>query len=145
MAEIRFEDIQAIQFLQDKFQELAHVFDMDRRILRDLQNRLGMLTAGEHRKGDDSDLLRALLADSNIQMSRINSMLKRLDATIALVCLSGSEKKVTKENRFVQIDGEFWVFIVLTSVLLSVTFGAYVWYLRRHRAYLKNGHAEKEA
>ncbi|KAF2234856.1 hypothetical protein EV356DRAFT_532406 [Viridothelium virens] len=212
MAEIRFEDIQAIQFLQDKFQELAHVFDMDRRILRDLQNRLGMLTAGEHRKGDDSDLLRALLADSNIQMSRINSMLKRLDATIALVrtildfqCwdslknnsqsmsemakLTQMENKLiveltqkasrdtdilktltllaltylpaslassmmgmnyiniksTKENRFVQIDGEFWVFIVLTSVLLSVTFGAYVWYLRRHRAYLKNGHAEKEA
>lgn len=33
----------------------------------------------------------------------------------------------------IQIAGEFWVFIVLTTVLLLCTLSPYFWYIRRHR------------
>lgn len=34
----------------------------------------------------------------------------------------------------IQVAGEFWVFAVLTAVLLLCTLFPYFWYIRRHRA-----------
>ena len=87
MTDIQFEDTQEIQVLQDKCHQLAHLFGMDRTILRDMLNRL--LTTGaanESHSRAEADFMSAMLAEANIQMSRADNLLKRLDGTIALVC-----------------------------------------------------------
>jgi hypothetical protein len=33
----------------------------------------------------------------------------------------------------IEIAGEFWVFVVLTTVLLICTLAPYFWYIRRHQ------------
>jgi hypothetical protein len=87
MTNIQFEDTQEIQVLQDKCQQLAHLFGMDRTILQDMQNRLLTTTRTDDRQGRaEADFMSDMVAEANIQMSRINNLLKRLDGTIALVC-----------------------------------------------------------
>ena len=58
---------------------------MDRNILRDMQDILAAMPGTDSMRDDDSDLISALMSDSNIQMSRVDSVLQRLDGTIALV------------------------------------------------------------
>ena len=86
MTDIQFEDTQEIQVLQDKCQQLAHLFGMDRTILRDMQTRLLTTTPIDERRGRaEADFMSAMVAEANTQMSRVNNLLKRLDGTIALV------------------------------------------------------------
>ena len=85
--DIQFEDTQEIQVLQDKCQQLAHLFGIDRTILQDMLNRLLTTNAVEEsRIRAEADSMSAVLAEANIQMSRVENLLKRLDGTIALVC-----------------------------------------------------------
>jgi len=83
-ADIRFEDTQDIQVLQDKCQQVAHDFDMDRKVIQDMQSQFAAMHSDAAQE-PESDFILALVAEANIQMSRVNSMLKRLDGTIALV------------------------------------------------------------
>lgn len=86
MADVRFEDTQEIQLLQDKCQQLALVFDMDQTILQDMRSRFAMLPSiNDAEKEAESDSLLSLIVEANIEIARVNSMLKRLDETIALV------------------------------------------------------------
>jgi hypothetical protein len=86
MADVRFEDTQEIQVVQDKCQQLAHVFDVNRMVLRDMEARIATIPSTHGTQSiDESDFVHSLISESNIQMNRINSMLQRLDGTIALV------------------------------------------------------------
>jgi hypothetical protein len=86
MADVRFEDTQEIQVVQDKCQQLAHVFDVNRTVLRDMETRIATIPPTNGTQSvDESDFVQSLISESNIQMNRINSMLKRLAGTIALV------------------------------------------------------------
>ena len=87
MTDIQFEDTQEIQVLQDKCQQLAHLFGMDRTILRDMLDQLLTTTdANEGQNRSEADLMSAMVVEANTQMSRVENLLKRLDGTIALVC-----------------------------------------------------------
>lgn len=83
-ADIRFEDTQEIQVLQDKCQQVAHDFDMDRKIIQDMQSQFAAMHSDAAQE-PESDFILALVAEADIQMRRVNSMLKRLDGTIALI------------------------------------------------------------
>jgi len=200
LAEVRFEDTQEIQFVQDKCQQLAHVFDVNRTVLKNMEIRYATIPpANGTQDVDESDFVHSLILESNIQMNRVSSMLKRLDGTIALIrttldfrCLASlqhNSRLVTEMTRLtaqengmivqltrkasrdtdilkiitlltlvylpasfvasmmsmgyinvesvkklsIQIAGEFWVFVVLTIVLLLCTLSPYFWYVRRHR------------
>lgn len=87
MADVRFEDTQEIQVVQDKCQQLAHVFNMNRTILQDMETRFATIPPINGTQDvAELDFVQSLILESNIQMNRVNSMLKRLDGTIALVC-----------------------------------------------------------
>lgn len=87
MADVRFEDTQEIQVIQDKCQQLAHVFDVNRTVLKNMELRFATIPpANGTQEVDESDFVNSLILESTIQMSRVDSMLKRLDGTIALVC-----------------------------------------------------------
>lgn len=201
MTDIQFEDTQEIQVLQDKCQQLAHLFGMDRTILRDMLNRLLTITdANESQNRSEADLMSAMVVEANIQMSRVENLLKRLDGTIALVrtivdfrCLASLENnssimtEITRLSRiensmmiklteratrdteimktltilalvylpasfvssmmgmdyinvrwakrriYIQFQGEFWVFLLLTAILLLITLGLYRFWIRRTR------------
>lgn len=86
LSNIQFEDTQEIQVLQDKCQQLGHVFDMDRAILQNMHCRIQKLLAiNDTLEEAELDLISALIAEADIQMGRVNSLLKRLDGTVALV------------------------------------------------------------
>jgi hypothetical protein len=86
LSNIQFEDTQEIQVLQDKCQQLGHVFDMDRTVLQDMYGRIQTLPViNDALDETESDFISALIAEANIQMGRVNSLLKRLDGTVALV------------------------------------------------------------
>ena len=86
LSNIQFEDTQEIQVLQDKCQQLSHVFDMDRAILQNMHRRIQTLPAiNDTLEEAELDLISALIAEADIQMGRVNSLLKRLDGTVALV------------------------------------------------------------
>lgn len=199
MTDIQFEDTQEIQVLQDKSQQLAHLFGMDRTILRDMLNRLLTTTAtNESQSRAEADFMSAMLAEADIQMSRVENLLRRLDGTIALVrtivdfrCLASLENnsskmtELTRLARFesammieltkrstrdteimktltilalvylpasfvssmmgmdyinvhsagrsisIHFEGEFWIFLLLTTILLLITLGFYRLWIRR--------------
>lgn len=86
MADIQFEDTQEIQVLQDKSQQLAHLFGMDRAILREVQSRLptiGVISGAQDPL--ETNFMSSMVTEADIQMSRIDNLLKRLEGTIALV------------------------------------------------------------
>jgi hypothetical protein len=86
IADVRFEDTQEIQVVQDKCQQLAHVFHMNRTILHDIETRFATIPSADGTQNlAEPDFVRSLILESNIQMNRVNSLLKRLDGTIALV------------------------------------------------------------
>jgi hypothetical protein len=87
MADVRFEDTQEIQVVQDKCQQLCHVFNMNRTILQDMEIRFATIPSVSGTQDvAELEFVQSLISESNIQMNRVNSMLKRLDGTIALVC-----------------------------------------------------------
>ena len=94
MTDIQFKDTQEIQVLQDKCQQLAHLFGMDRTILRNVQSHFLSMTVNNCQGRAEIDFMSGMVAEADIQMGRIENLLKRLDGTIALVC-SGSLTKVT--------------------------------------------------
>jgi Mg2+ and Co2+ transporter CorA len=202
MAEVRFEDTQEIQVLQDKCQQLAHVLDMDRAILENMQSRFSLLPSiNDIEEKAEVDSILSLIVEANIQMSRVNSTLQRLNGTIALIrtildfrCLASLQhnsrimrdvtsltrkenalmvqltKKASRDTdilktitlltliylpasfvssmmgmNYINVDtvrnklsihlaGEFWVFLLLTAILLTFTLGSYYWYIRYNRA-----------
>ncbi|KAI9709139.1 MAG: hypothetical protein M1820_003586 [Bogoriella megaspora] len=85
MADVRFKDTQSIQYLQDKFHQLSHVFQTDRCMLLQVQNWLQMHENASAAPKGDLNAIAALLAVADIQSNRINSLLKRLDGTFALI------------------------------------------------------------
>lgn len=87
IADVRFEDTQEIQVIQDKCQQLSHVFSMNRTILQDIEQRLNTIPSFDTGNNvADLDFLKSLILDADIQISRIENILKRLHGTIALVC-----------------------------------------------------------
>lgn len=40
----------------------------------------------------------------------------------------------TKRQTYFRVDSEFWVFLVLTLILLAVTFGSYFWWQLKRRS-----------
>ncbi|KAI9678977.1 MAG: hypothetical protein M1822_007403 [Bathelium mastoideum] len=199
-ANLCVKDTQSIQFLQDQSQQLAYALEMDRNVLQNMRTRLDMMPGADTTCEGSVDHISALVADSNIQMGRVDSMLRRLDGTIALIrtildfrCFmtlqnnSESMKEITsltqlenrliieltrkasrdtdilkiltllaltylpaslassilgmnyitirmvKEKLSIHIEGEFFIFILLSVILLIVTFGPYLWYVRKHR------------
>lgn len=86
IADVCFEDIQEIQVVQDKCQQLSHVFNLNRTVLQDMEDRLDILPFVQAAKDvADFEFIHSLVLEANIQISRIESLLKRLDGTIALV------------------------------------------------------------
>lgn len=86
VADVRFEDTQEIQVIQDKCQQLFHVFNMNRTILRDMVDRLGVVPSIDTANNvADLDFIKSLILEADIQISRVESLLRRMDGTIALV------------------------------------------------------------
>lgn len=86
---VHFEDMQDMQVLQDKCQVLAHVLEIDRKIL---QNVLIRLPEAVHITGilGNVDLtpILSLLSKTDLESGRVDNILKRLDGTIVLVRLT---------------------------------------------------------
>lgn len=80
-AEIRIEDIQEIQVLQDKCQQLAHFLELDHIVLDGLYEHMASMSQDEL----DTPLLRSMKRDASIHIKRADRLLKRLEGTIALV------------------------------------------------------------
>ncbi|KAF2108837.1 hypothetical protein BDV96DRAFT_692342 [Lophiotrema nucula] len=106
--DIRIEDAQEIQVLQDKCQQLAHVLDLNCELLRQLRKHLDRISASR----SCAESLVSLLSESTIHVKRADRLLKRLDGTIALTqkildfrCLaslqhsSGSMEKLARLTR----------------------------------------------
>ena len=102
---IRFEDTQEIQVLQDKCQQSAHLFGMDRTILQGMQNRLLTTMSNSKRQGcAEADFMSGMVAEANVQMSRVENLLRRLDGTIALVCCASSLEVSSLTDAFLGQD-----------------------------------------
>jgi len=205
-ADIRIEDPQEIQVLQDKCNQLAHVLGMDSVVLGEIGNHFLSSSPVEEfdESADVQSSLRSLLQEANSHVKRVENLLRRLDGTITLMRtmldfrslaslqhstrmmttltrLSQHEnfkikeltQKATKDTEImkwitlltlvylpasfvssmmgmdyirvpsgpgfsIQFKGEFWVFFVLTVILLLFTFAIYFWYIRRNRKLEKN-------
>ena len=86
LADLRFEDTQEIQVLQDKCQQLAHLSQMSQMILQSMSSRFEVLCSINSLPDDgEPSFTLKLLAEADHQMCKIDNILKRLDGTIALV------------------------------------------------------------
>jgi hypothetical protein len=86
MNSLRIEDAQEIQVLQDKCQQLAHVLDLSSGLVEQLQSHLEHISA----PNSPTESLIPLLNESTVHVKRADRLLKRLDGTIALVCVSST-------------------------------------------------------
>ena len=85
-AYIRFEDTQDIQFLQDECYRISHFLDVDRTILQKLMT-VGHVNVRNKADVQESSLeyLQDLITELEFEQKRIDNILRRLGATIALV------------------------------------------------------------
>ena len=83
---IHFEDTQKIQALQDKCLQGAHQLRSDEAVLRRVERAFELLPQDADSKSrHESYILQDFLTEVNLEKQRIESIVQRLNATIALV------------------------------------------------------------
>lgn len=85
-ADIHFEDTQDIQVLQDKCLHASHLLDSDQVVMQNMQCILKKSTMqAVHPPSEGQNLLRNLSMEVNLEKKRIENVIQRLNATVALV------------------------------------------------------------
>lgn len=84
--DIHFEDTQDIQVLQDKSLQAAHFLNSDQVVLRNMENTFRLLPPeAVYQLSHEPSPLYNLLVEFDLERKRIENIIQRLNATVALV------------------------------------------------------------
>ena len=85
-AYVRFEDTQDVQVLQDECYQILHCLDLNSTIVQKLLDLADEEVQNKKCRAEESkEFLENLATELEIERKRVHSILRRLDATIALV------------------------------------------------------------